>query len=241
LARAGGRRVRPAGPAASGSLDLWYTIDETTMTARQRNLAIAARLERYPLGALDRLGDGEVALFEGRSVAAAPLATPIYCRAGVAYYVTIAMHAEDPPGWQEVLDEQQVCEFAIEQDGVSAPVLAGSEAQIVARPKRDRNALYTPQEVVALLIGGGFHSGNWMWGSPDRKHIRWVEYVVPVEAPVLVLGQVAWVPMPPDGQPRAGSPYRDATKRIVLVPPSDGPMIIADRSKQETLRLLRQT
>jgi hypothetical protein len=188
-------------------------------------------LEAYPIVSIRQAGEGPLAV-EGRALALETMVAPFSAKTVIGFRVKVEQARSDGEGttWETLVDLSELQDFEVEDGTGRALVRAVDYELLLDREERQTNGILTsvPDAVEAFLRHHGETSHGWIF----NKSLRWAEYLLEPGEAVFVTGRGRR-----ELDPRQEvDNLRQAPTRLVVDPPSDGPIVVADRLREELLR-----
>ncbi len=194
---------------------------------------IRHRLQQPPLLPVAQVTEGPVVL-QGQAVALNTTRTPIGGKEVIGYRVKVErlVSTRRSAHWRTLVDQVEGGDFELSDPSGQALVRVSGGQWLMKREYLEDNTFFNkiPPSVTELLR----QHGEFDEGGIFEGQIRWSEYHLEASDDVCVLGYAG---RQPDPRQEAES-YREPPTKVVLGPPADGPMIIADQHLASLLRSL---
>lgn len=201
---------------ATISFNYYYSDDRT----------IKRRLIQNKPVRIQDVQDGAIVKLVGKIVVEkTPLEAPFSLQKCVYFYSSV--HEQSSSGsdaWKEILAETKRMDFWLEDDTGRALIRAEKLKIAVIRDVELSSGTLNdaPERLERFLARHGQKSTGWVL----NRSLRYKEGLFALEEYIAVLGKARWEHDPDPKQ--AGKGYRDAPKRLVIDPLSDGHILASD-------------
>lgn len=196
----------------------WFDEERSLKRALKQAPRVTVREARE--GALVRLSGRAEMIDDGW------LRAPLTGRPCAAYVVLVEEYRKrgKSGSWRTLIREDAALEFELHDETGRARVRPGTPRMALERDAGFRSGLLqdaTP-ELEAFLARHGERSEGWLL----NRRLRYREGVLAQGEPVAAYGRACWEDDP--SPTAAGGGYRDRPRRLALVPPPGGPMLLSD-------------